>query len=344
MNCEQTQTLLDAHADHALNTWQTFRVRRHLARCAACAAQLAAIQRLSASVHAWHTVSAPAGLEGRIAAALPQTATVPTPPRDRRVARRAAVGMAGVAAAIGVGFWLLPGHPSQPTIAFADVEQAMRQVQTVSWHTEQQMDGNPSHNSKQATLAYTTWLRRNPAALAWTDFTTVPLHSFSQIKNFPIKSLINARGDFSLSKNECTVAPTPKSARQEVEEQMQRLTQFPQAAVTSKSLGLARTTVTNFHQENVMVNGQSQIRFDGDYGTVWVAGPKKTVSRVFHVTTWASLQTRRVIRIEVHLSQDTTGIRLFTVMIQDHFQYNIAPPPGIFDWSPPPGVKVEHQK
>ncbi len=341
MNCTQTQPLLDAYADHALNAWQTFRVRRHLAGCAACTAHLADIHRLTAAVRAWQDVPAPANLASQIAAALPLTAAVRTPPRDRRVARRVAVGLAGVAAAIGAGFWLLPGHPSQPTIAYADVEQAMQQVQTVSWHTEQQMEENPGHKSEQATLAFTTWLRRNPAALAWTDFTTAPPHSFSQIKNFPIKTLIDSRGDFSLSRNECTVAPTRKPVRQEVEDQMQRFTQFPQAAVTSKSLGLARTTVTNFHQGNVMVNGQSQVRFDWDSGTVWVAGSKKMVSRVFHVTTWASLQTRRVIRVEARLSQDTTGIRLFTVMIQDHFHYNQAPPPGVFDWSPPPGTKLE---
>ena len=114
MNCTQSQILLDAYADAELGRVTAFRVRRHLAGCAACAAQLAGIQRLNISVHTWRDASAPAALEGRIAAALPQTAPVPMPLRDRRIARRAAVGLAGVAATTAAGFWLLPGQPGPP--------------------------------------------------------------------------------------------------------------------------------------------------------------------------------------------------------------------------------------
>ena len=171
MTCTQTQPLLDAYADHALNPWQASRVRRHLDGCAACAAQLDSVQRVSASVHAWRNVVAPAALQGRIADALPLAPAVPVPPRNRRVARRAAFTLAGVAAAIGAGFWLLPGKPSQPTIAFADVQKAMEQVQngllgdrpsTTRFVTDANWQAISLRNQAPG-LSVVTWLRRRPA-------------------------------------------------------------------------------------------------------------------------------------------------------------------------------------
>src|ERR1051326_2259001 len=76
MRCEQVRPLLNTIVDDELNFWQHLRVSRHLQRCAACAAELAAIRPLAAEAAGWRNVKAPDGLEARIAAAI---AAVPEP-------------------------------------------------------------------------------------------------------------------------------------------------------------------------------------------------------------------------------------------------------------------------
>lgn len=335
MTCDQTQPFLEAFANHKLWWGTAWRVRRHLAACPACAAELTETRRLDARTRLWRDVPAPAGLQSRIAAALPSLPPV-SAPRRPVVTRRAAVGLAGVAAA-GVAFlWLLPGQPGSPTTAFADVEQAMEQVQTISWRTEERNDNPINHKSEDVSLVFTNWVRRNPPAIATTNFEMTPSHDFHLTK-----SLIDARGGFSLSKGECDVDPVLKvSAQQRVEGQIHGLTHFPQAAPSSKSWGLAQTTATNFQQRNVVVNGQRQVRFDQDIKTVWSVREGHTEYRTAHAITWADPETHRIIRVEARISKDTTGVMPFTTIIQDHFQYNQAPPKGIFDWSPPTGVRV----
>jgi hypothetical protein len=344
MTCTQSQILLDAYADAELGHITAFRVRRHLAGCPACAAQLDAVQRLNASVHAWRDIPAPAALEGRIVSVLPQTASAP-PPRDRRVARRAAVGLAGIAAAIGTGFWLLPGQPGRPAVAFAEVEQAMQNVQTVSWRTTVQGDKKSGDKLMPGALTFTTWLRRNPAASATTNYANTSSMPITMDDTFPIRTLQDKRGIFCLTRKDCVVTPAHSSVDQRVTRQIESLTQLPKDISVSCSLpGQLPTTVTNFHQENVIVDGQNQIRFDRDLKTTWPEGFGKNIYRLVHVIDWVNMDTHRLVRVEMHLTEDTTGIKPFTTLVKDQFQYNTSSPPGVFDWSPPQGAKVEHQK
>ena len=338
MTCDQIQPLLEAFAGHDLSPLTRWRIRPHLTQCPTCTAELAESVALTARVRDWQNVPAPAGLEARIAALLPAAAPAPARPP----LRRAAVGLAGLAAALAAAFWLVPGQPGRPTVAFAEVEQAMQNVQTVSWHFTAQMNDKAGDKSKPVKLTYTNWLRRIPAASATTDYQSAPDTYFDVVENLPMKTLKDDRGYFLLSKSGYTVISASIPASQVITRQIESLTQFPQATIaSSSSVGGGKTTVTSFHQENVVVDGQNQIRFDRDIKTVWPEVNGKNTHRLVHVIDWVSVDTYRLVRVEIHLTEDTTGIQPFITLVQDQFQYNTPPPPGVFDWSPPPGAKVQ---
>jgi len=337
MNCTQTQPLLDAYADHALNAWQTFRVRRHLAGCAACAAQLADIQRVNASVHAWHKVCAPAALEGRIAAALPRTASVPMPPRNRRVARRVAVGLAGVTAAIGAGFWLLPGHPSQPTLAYADVERAMQQVQTVSWNETMIFNDRSGHPIPSTGSRTANWLRCNPPALASNG-------QFQDLQDKRGELLRIAPGVYGLFEprplgHGVESGSIAASVQATLREFTQPLTDNHFLPNSSRS----HVVSSPARQQDTVLEGQKCVRFTRNEEIV--ATPRHGPERhyLFRVSVWADPVTRRVIRIE-NRNIEGGAWPNWQVTTRSNFHYNQTPPPGVFDWSPPPGSKIYHEK
>jgi hypothetical protein len=345
MTCNKAFPLLNALTDHALPVWQSWRVRRHLAACPACTAELTHIQRLDSSLLAWHEAPAPAGLGARIAAALPPAA--PNVVRRHFPFRPAAVGLAGVSAALAAVFWFLPGQPGQPTLAFADVEKAMQQVQTVSWEWTDQPDTSLNKNkqnvpTRMRLMRVAKWLRRNPPALAeMADLTLSP--------GLDEKVLYDKRGRFFLSKRGCMIWYFPKDPIQEnVENTLSSFTSLPQAMPTITFGGTVRANVTNMHESHVVFEGQDRIRFDRDVTTRFFS--KGTGASAFfesghntsHVSTWVDPATLRVTRIESHVFQDTHrgDVSLAYTVIEDHFQYNQTPPPGVFDWSPPAGAKV----
>ncbi len=340
MNCTQTEPLLNALADHALPFWQAFRVRRHLAACPTCMAEFNAIQRLDTAVRAWNDGLLPAALGTQIAAALPPSAALQVPRRTFPV-RPAAVGLAGVAAAITAAIWFLPGQPGQPTIAFADVERAMQQVQTVSWeHTYRpNIPSSPIARkliSSSGDLPSVQWLRRSPPALA----TVYP--------NTGRKMLYDRRGSFELTQESCTIRHLYKDMiKKSVEDALRGFTTLPQAAPTATLDGVVRTTVTNMRESHIVFEGQNLIRFDRDVTNHWFIegdgrSPFETDHNTAHVSTWVDPTTRRVVRNETNVFLDTHKGDTLTdfTEIEDHFQYDQSPPPGVFDWSPPKGAKV----
>jgi anti-sigma factor RsiW len=81
MDCNTTRRLLDAYLDHELDVAHDLEVGAHLRTCPACAAvRDAAEQRRTALRERLPRFAAPAGLAGRIRAALPAS-EVPVPPR-----------------------------------------------------------------------------------------------------------------------------------------------------------------------------------------------------------------------------------------------------------------------
>ena len=343
MTCDQIQPLLEAFAGHDLSPLTRWRIRRHLTQCPACTAELAESVALTTRVRAWQNVPAPAGLEARIAAALPAVAPIPARPP----LRRAAVGLAGLAAALAAAVWLVPGQPGRPTVAFAEVEQAMQNVQIVSWRTTQHIQHKPGDSVE--TLAFTTWVRRHPAAIAFTDFVTSPGLQSEMGGNLTLKSLTDSRGYYDLTEKDGVVAATHTPAsqiathqiNQMVTRQIKILTQ--PAQITDSLTGQVKTVMTNFYQRNVIVDGDKQIRFDRDFKTTKLETDPEKFQVAYHITEWVNPATHRLVRLELRYMKDTTTAKPFTTMVEDHFQYNTPLPPGVFDWSPPPGIKIRHK-
>lgn len=348
MTCTQSQTLLDAYADGELSHLAAFRLRRHLTTCAACTAQLADIQRLGAAVHAWHNVPAPAALGDRLTALLPPATSVPMPSRNRRIARRAAVGLAGVAAAIGTGFWLLPGHPSQPTIAFADVKQAMAKIQIVSWKSRTivtDAEWYPLRSQKMPDAYRVTWLRRDPPAVA-----TIGQPGGSVL-------LSDRRGNLEHTAQGNYVMFPPNHVvgiglAKDIESQIKALTEEP-VLVSPTSTPNFHSKFTNLQQQSVLLGGQKRILFTFD-GEVIISAIVFHDRVVFpqahyftHSSTWVDPATHLVTRVErrqwthydyVRKQYPQPNQRM--ISIDSDFHYNQAPPPGVFDWSPPEGANV----
>ncbi len=348
MTCTQIQPLLDAYADHALPVWQAYCVRRHLTACSDCTAQLADIQRLGAAVHAWHNVPAPAALEGRIAAVLPQIASAPMPPRNRRVARRTSMALAGVAAAIGIGVWLLPGKPSQPTIAFADVQKAMQQVQIVSWKSYLVVTDAKWHPLRDQKLPGSygiTWLRRDPPAIA----------TIAQPRGSV--SLTDGRGNLEHTAQGNYVKYPPNSVigiglAKDVENQIKALTEEPVLASPTSTPDF-HSKFTNLQQQLVLLDGQKRIlfTFNGEVIVSAIVSHGRTIFPQAHYFTrhsiWADPETHLVTRTELRqwVHYDYVGKQFDQpnqrmISVESDFHYNQAPPPGVFDWSPPPGANV----
>lgn len=343
MTCEETQSQLDAYADRELGWGAAWGVRRHLTGCKACASELAAIRSLLTRVRVWRDSAAPADLHSQIAAALPPFA--PRIVRHRSPVRRAAIGLVGVATAAVAFFWFLPGQPGQPTIVYADVERAMEQVQTVSFRYEMKnarkfpREGNVVSFTA---VANTNWLRRNPPAIAMIDFETVPAQETDIIK-----TLIDNRGGFYLSKREALMSPNLKvSAQQRVESQLRSFTEFPLDVSSSKSLfSQAQTIFSNFQHHYVTVNGETLVRFDRDSKTVWPEREGRIPHKLAHAILLANPETHRIVRIEIEVSEDTSFgplPRRYHIVF-DHFLYNQKPPPGVFDWSPPAGTIIKNE-
>lgn len=351
MTCDQTQPLLEAFADGQLG-WETaWRVRRHLAACSACASELAETRRLDSRVRAWRDMPAPAGLQSRIAAALPSTP--PTSVSRRPVmARRVAVGLTGVAATSAAFFWLLPGQPGRPTIAFADVEQAMQHVETLSWVQSSYYVDQHGNRTEGSNLPVYTWMRRKSAAIA----------TLEQPKGW--RELVDKRGEFTRTTEgyyqEHTLgANTEKDIADRVESQIRQMTQPPTNGVVSKSSGTVivaysgkslhpisspvRVTSMPVQEHQVVLNGRTQMLFTRDEDMTF-ATYYPAPFNVIHIrqSMWADPVTHRITQVEIQNSGGGLGPNRRSFVLYSHFRYNQPPPPDVFDWSPPPGAKVQH--
>ncbi len=121
MRCDRAASLLPRMLDRELPWIAAFRLRRHVAACASCAAQFEEQQSMQAALRAQLTVyRAPAALAGRITAALPME--VP-PPVVRPVWRiptfsLAGTGLAGALA--GAAFVLLLAGGNNPGVSVTE--------------------------------------------------------------------------------------------------------------------------------------------------------------------------------------------------------------------------------
>ena len=334
MTCDQVRPLLEAFTAHELGWGTAWRVRRHLAACPLCAAELAATRLLDNRVRAWRDVPAPAGLQSRIAAALPVAAPA-TAPRRPVVVRRAAVGLAGVTAASAAFFWLLPGQPGQPAIAYADVEQAMQQVRMASWGETMTFYDRAGHPVKRSASHSTKWVRRSPPALA----SLGQFQDLSDARGELLRVSPGRYGSFKLHMRQGGSIATMVDAT---------LREITQPQIGGGLLGAVDTNEVKFsptQQRHTMLDGHDCILFTRDQEIIAARRHGPDAHYFFHIKAWADPITRRVVRIEQHSSEGAgkSGPD-FMVLTRSNFRYNQSPPPGVFDWSPPPGAKMYSEK
>lgn len=321
MTCDQIQPLLEAFADHDLSPLTQWRVRRHLTQCPACTAELAESVALTARVRDWQNVPAPSGLEAGIAARLPAA----TPAPARPTMRRAAVGLSGLAAALAAAFWLIPGQPGRPTVAFAEVEKAMQNVQSASYDIDTRAcDAQGRVFQGGVTHSLHVWVRRSPAADSLLD------------KSRSERFLVDRRGGIyhSLKKDLYLKYPTHQSIASEVDRKLRQLTEPINTKQDPSAGSFGRWTP--WQQQKATLNRMPCLKFTRDLIRTIEKKPDIT-----HFNIWVDAETLLVLRVEIYgdMAGRTQGYRERSVV--SNFRYNEAAPSGVFDWSPPPGAKVQ---
>ena len=320
MRCHQAR--LNALADGELGAWAAARVQRHLQACPSCAAEYAELLALGDQARAWRHVTAPAGLETRIAAAL-RTQGGPL----RVFVWRPFAAVAATAAAVAAITLLIPGQPGRPAPAFADVERAMGAVQSVSWEWDDTwQQGRTSHLSRRW-----AWVRRSPPATA--DYEA----------DLDEWSLSDARGyvGYSRKHNTYIKRPLEKYGQKDAQNLIRRFTE-PFAAASDITPAV-NAHWTPWRRERVMLEGRPCWEFSREERQNPAqaspqAGRLAPPSRgLYRMRLWADTGTLRVARIEFARSGSDSGGPPRTVF--SNFQYNRTPPKGVFDWSPPLGAK-----
>ena len=326
MICQHAELQLNALADRELPPWQALRVRRHLAACPACAAEYADIRRLGASVQAWRDVPAPPALGPRILAALPPSAAFQTNRRAFPI-RPAAVGLAGVAAAVAAAFWFLPGQPGQPTIAFADVVKAMANVKTRS--SVEDTTYFDQNGKVVLHLLERQWIRRNPPAIATINLLKPAqpgeTHGEEVLEDGRGLMAVMPDGGYSLSSPGQDVA---KSISGYIELSTQTLLVMAQGDARYGKNGLIQG-------EKTILNGRLALKFED---TLHIQRPTPEDE---HTIVWIDQKTRRLVRLtgETRVNGKVTMSGSST-----DFHYDETPPPGVFDIVPPLGARVVDER
>jgi tetratricopeptide (TPR) repeat protein/outer membrane lipoprotein-sorting protein len=135
MKCEHTQRRLTALLDGELGGVETWRLRRHVKRCSTCATFADELVRLDELASSWRHVAAPPGLRSRLQAALAE-ASRPDRPAAGSVVQQPALWFRvfkestlmrrsvsmGLVAAAALALFLFSGRRSDP--AYAQLERA----------------------------------------------------------------------------------------------------------------------------------------------------------------------------------------------------------------------------
>ena len=236
--------------------------------------------------------------------------------------------------------WSLPG---QPSASYADTPQETPSVQIVSWTTHNTFTDakwRPLAQTQRNGPDFTTWVRRNPPAVA----TLGQPHGFVSLKDERGSLERTVQGNYQIRPNR---RQGSKHLVEYVEEWIKGLTQEPVEQSSSPNQTVYNI-VTHPRQQSVVQNGQKQILFTFDDEIVIrgrVSHGRTTIPEMHlfqHHSTWVDPVTHLVTRIESRDWGDKMSgqFNQRQILVWDNFHYNQLPPPGVFDWSPPPGANV----
>lgn len=237
-----------------------------------------------------------------------------------------------VAAALTAA-WSLPG---QVVISHADVPLAAPVVQNFSWQTRRVTLDASGHQVQVDQPSYTTWVRLNPPAVA----------TIGQPPGFTV--LEDGRGTLKRSvtgtyQMRLTGAPGQKALRAEVERLLRNAEQPGEDASVTKKRDW--TTVT-YAPQPVGRDREKRTLFSSDTKFAIHLGNSKDVLPMMHFfwhrDIWVDPATHLVTRTEFRSwsSKESGQFNQRQHTVEDNFQYNQTPAPGVFDWSPPKGAEV----
>ncbi len=217
----------------------------------------------------------------------------------------------------------------------------MQQVETLSWMTRSYHIDQHGKKIEGDILPLDIWVRRRPAAIA---FLEQPI-GWQELWDKRGELSRTTEGYYQKQKTDISEADIGKR----VNSMIRGMTQPPKELASLKSSGVMRykatpyqTTSKSLEEHETTLNGHIQTLFTRDTEITLPNNPVST--RFVHVSTsiWVDPTTHRITQWQIHNTGGNMGPNYQTFVIYSHFRYNETPPPGIFDWSPPPGTKVQN--
>jgi len=358
MECRWIFSQLNALADGETGPLQSWRIRRHLRRCAVCAEELARIQQIGVLAREWGAAEAPSTLEARVfqalgrlpagEAVLPHStketpimqnsnpSTLPVQPNITPLSRLtparlpfSALRVSGrvwrpvaalSVAGIALGLLAISLIPTHKTLAFAAVVQAMERVKTIHWVVQSNGFTQPgaSLESQTAMVRMETWARLDK--LGYATLITPDGSGRTMIAAGKLLTILDNKVVTEMAMPDFAGKDPEQGLRAYILSQV--MSSF-KATAGGADPGVAPDG-SGIKSEETVLNGQPVIRFyGGSNNGVWK----------FELSVWVDPKTNLVVRSESVMTNPVAG-QADLHMIADQFRYNEEPPAGIFDVPP----------
>ncbi len=373
MRCDAVLSLLSDFADRSLSPVSALRVRRHLQTCAACQTAWADAQTFNQKARALYAdkIVLPPDLRTRVLSAAPAPVARPVRPRARR--RYSWAEVAGICVCLLVCLISvallnrISKIPARPSVAFAQVEAAMQNVQTVHWIETNRSSTNfgdgaplgPPRTSEK-------WARLEPFDLA-TISHSAPTPNKPYIVKNDFHMVMNGQRQIVYTSFNNTYRTTSFIRREkedmngdgvkgsiisqiispdEVSNYIRTRPKDGAVKSPSEKLPMWLPKPSAWKSRAVTEAGRSLILFErtqppwklpARYGNKGRAFGKVTFQ------TWVEPDTHRVVRFE-QKQYALNGRDVHYQTIADQFRYNENLPPSTFILVPPPGAKVKREE
>ena len=337
-----------------LPAWKRIPLERHIARCPDCAAAQTQVAATFARAQTLPLDRAGNALRDQIwstaeGISLTPNAQPPTP-SSRLFPFRIALGGLTAAAVTIFALAFLPGTPGHPTVVFAQVEKAMKELKTVHWRsrTLQTVELRPDGKYKilKPEGSGVTWVSLDPPMMAGVygkDRMVYTPTTRYQIDDDPSGVTAYARFSQGFSEDGEEEPNTGKTPREILLNQVV----FPREDIGNrqakqwKKRGVdVRQTPWNATQ--VTLDGKNVLHFEqerryaqdlsNDANFRWKdIGMKREV--------WADPQTFRIIK-RMTTGSFTNGTETVeAISVSDDFRYDVTVPPGVFEHQPAVGAR-----
>jgi hypothetical protein len=355
-----------------LSKWQHWRMETHFRLCMNCLLALRNYRRVwdpdsetDMLMETWvGRAYGPAPLNNSLReriweqiAAEPASASVPVAAPAQRInpfpvaGRWAIGGIATAIAAVGATMYFLPGTPVQPVVAFARVEEAMRNVEAVTW-TEtvsfhRELKGRTSDINRQ----YACWVTLTPPRFASRETSAPQLIVQGTNRPLPprmwrVGSLWDGETMISYTQDILTYqrskagysfggrwGNTPR-------ERIRDLVLFRPPSGAADGGGTETSTLpggkqSDWQSTKDVLGGRQVLRFESKWTRTASLRTTRRQETIWKI--WVDPKTYRVIRREVRaLSRPPMGGTAESVTISDNYRYNETVPTERFSVPVPP--------